>query len=427
MKHRCQAILQGKMAEKAKAEVSQIAKALTPAAEHLTPEHPTWHGGAPAEFALFFGCLAAVTRRAEYRFQAAKLVELAAELFRADAGLGLHGGLSGLAWTIQYLARPPFALDIDPEGICTRADELLLERLRGLPDARTWADYDLISGLAGQGIYLLSRLPSNKAVRALKLIITRLEATAKKMPDGIAWHTPARVLPEHQRKVAPHGYYNLGLAHGVPGVICFLAEVFERDIERKRTLALLEGAISYMLAQELPVNRISILPAWVALGRPTAPCRVAWCYGDLGASVALLNAARRTGRSDWEAESLALGHQAAGCAFRRSGVMDACLCHGAAGNGHLFHRLFRATGDKNFLHAARTHFGQALHLRGSGQKLGGYSFWTDRNNSPHAAWGPDASLLSGIAGLGLALLSATRLSAPGWDGLLLPHEAANPQ
>ncbi len=423
MKQR-EAILEGDMGEKAKAVVWQIAKALTPAAEHLTAKHPEWHGGAPAEFALFYGCLAAATGRAEYKRQAARLVELAVELFRAESGLGLHGGLAGLAWTLQFLARSPVGLAIDPEGVCAQADELLLERLLELQDSKIWTDYDLISGLAGWGIYLLSRLPSRKAMRAVRLIITRLEATAKEMARGIAWHTPARVLPEHQREVAPRGYYNLGLAHGVPGVIGFLAEAYHCRIERKRALALLEGAVAWLCSQKLRANPLSILPAWVASGQAPAPCRVAWCYGDLGAAMALLHAARRTGRNDWEGEALGLARKTALCPFRESGVIDACLCHGAAGNGHLFHRLFRATGDETFLTAARTHYGQGLRLRRSGQKLGGYSFWTSRNNSLDPAWGPDASLLSGITGVGLALLSATGRSAPGWHGLLLPPEAA---
>jgi lantibiotic biosynthesis protein len=419
-------ILDGELAKKAEATVSRIAITLARAYRSLSTAKPHWNGGAPAEFALFFGCLGAATGQAEYRRQSERLVELAAESFRASAGLGLHGGLCGLAWIIQFLARPPVSLGLDPEGVCAPADELLLDRLLELQDSRTWTDYDLISGLAGQGIYLLKRLPSRKAERALKLIIRRLEATAKQMPDGIAWHTPARTLPEHQRKIAPRGYYNLGLAHGVPGLIGFLGEAYHRRIEQKRALTLLEGAVAWVRSQKLRANLLSILPAWVAPGRPPAPCRVAWCYGDLGAAAALLHAARRAGRGDWEAEALAMGHQAASCAFRRSGVVDACLCHGAAGNGHLFHRLFRATGDEIFLAAARSHFAQALRLRGSGQKLAGYSFWTNSGSSPLAAWGPDASLLSGITGLGLALLSATHPFAPGgWDGLLLPDSPAS--
>jgi len=94
----------------------------------------------------------------------------------------------------------------------------------------------------------------------------------------------------------------------------------------------------------------------------------------------------------------------------------------ATSNGHPFHRLSRATGDEAFLAAARTHFGQALRLRGSGQKLAGYSFWTNVSNSPEPAWGPDASLLSGITGVGLALLSPGNPGAPNWDALLLLND-----
>jgi hypothetical protein len=54
-----------------------------------------------------------------------------------------------------------------------------------------------------------------------------------------------------------------------------------------------------------------------------------------------------------------------------------------------------------------------------GQKLAGYSFWTG-SKSPILGWAPDASLLSGITGVGLAILSATGLCSSDWDGLLVP-------
>ncbi len=46
-------------------------------------------------------------------------------------------------------------------------------------------------------------------------------------------------------------------------------------------------------------------------------------------------------------------------------LMDSCLSRGAAGNGRLFPRLLRATGDKTFL-TPRAQFARALPLRGSG-------------------------------------------------------------
>ncbi len=94
----------------------------------------------------------------------------------------------------------------------------------------------------------------------------------------------------------------------------------------------------------------------------------------------------------------------------------------ATSNGHPFHRLSRATGDKSFVTAARTHFGQALRLCGSGEKLAGYSFWTGRTESAEPTGEPDASLLSGPTGVGLALLSPGNPGAPNWDGLLLLND-----
>ena len=146
---------------------------------------------------------------------------------------------------------------------------------------------------------------------------------------------------------------------------------------------------------------------------------MAWCYGDLGASVTLLNAARTTGRKDWEEEALALARNAARRPFLDSDTRDACLCHGAAGNGHLFNRLFQATGAPEFRKAANLYFRKTLELRGQRSRLGGYSFWTPRRAGTTVNWHPNASFLSGLTGVGLVLLAATRPVEPGWDSLLL--------
>ncbi len=37
--------------------------------------------------------------------------------------------------------------------------------------------------------------------------------------EGVTWHTAPELLVTWQREQAPTGYYNLGVAHGVPGAI----------------------------------------------------------------------------------------------------------------------------------------------------------------------------------------------------------------
>ncbi len=107
MKQRGQTILQGEMAERARAGVSQIAKAVKRAAEHLTPEQPAWHGGGPAEFTLFFGCLAAATERPDYITKAGRFLELAARLFSANSGPTWYGGVRRLSRTVRHLSGLP--------------------------------------------------------------------------------------------------------------------------------------------------------------------------------------------------------------------------------------------------------------------------------------------------------------------------------
>ena len=411
-----QPILRGDLARKADAVIVTIARTLAKAERSLGPKQPCWHDAGPAELALFFGYLAVATSRLEHKVKAVRFLELAVQLFSAQEGLALYGGLCGLAWTIRHLEGPPVKLEIEAGELLELVDDHLLRLLR-LPSWK--GDYDVINGLVGYGVYSLARLPERTAVRTLTLIVSHLDASAERSADGISWLTPPRELTEEQRALTPQGFYNLGMAHGVPGVIGFLAEAYARGIERRRTLRLLQGTVAWVLAQKLPAGSTLLLPVWAAPGTVARPSRVAWCYGDLGASLAILNAARTTGRKDWEREALTLARTAARCPYRQSDTKDACLCHGAAGNGHLFNRLFQSTGAAEFRTAAELYFRKALELGGQRARLGGYSFWTPGRSGSNVNWHANAGLLSGLVGVGLALLAATRPVEPAWDNLLL--------
>ena len=99
-----------------------------------------------------------------------------------------------------------------------------------------------------------------------------------------------------------------------------------------------------------------------------------------------------------------------------TGVVDAGLCHGAAGLGHLFNRLYQATDEPKLADAARYWFGRALEMRSPGSAGAGFSALLE----PHSKlWRPEPGFLTGAAGVGLALLAATSDVEPAWDRLLL--------
>jgi hypothetical protein len=321
----------------------------------------------------------------------------------------LSSGLTGVGWALAHLQdRLP---GLDGEAAAAEIDEVLLHHL----DQSPWADdYDLISGLVGFGVYALERLPRPAAVACLERVIDRLTETAEHRAEGLTWWTNPAWLPAETCAMYPRGYDNLGLAHGVPGVIALLGQACAADVAVARARPLLEGAVRWLLAQQEPGG----FPALVATEAAEKPARLAWCYGDPGVAAALLGAARCVAEPAWECEALAIARRAAQRPPEQSGVVDAGLYHGAAGLGHLFNRLFQATGEPWLAEAARSWFARTLAMRWPGRGVGGSAAW-QLGDDGVPTWVADAGLLTGAAGIALALLAALTAVEPAWDRMLL--------
>ena len=367
----------------------------------------------------------------------------------------LYGGFSGVAWTAEHLYGPRFAevataetsgtaetlgtsetsevSEDDAEDPLAEIDEGLLRFL----DRSPWTeDYDLIRGLAGLGVYALERLPRPSALACLTKIVDRLAETAEHGPQGITWHTAPELLPEWQRKLFPGGYYNLGVAHGVPAVIAMLAataaaagplgeagDPAAADLAR-RARSLVEGALPWLLAQRLPPGGQSWFGTTFSPETPASESRLAWCYGDPGIAAALLVTARARGDAALEKLAVELAIAAAERPPEVSGVRDAGLCHGSAGLAHLFNRLYQETGEPRLAAASRHWFEQALDFRQPGLGLAGYrAFWME-DDGVTASWRSDAGLLEGVAGIGLAMLGGLSDFEPTWDRILMLSAAS---
>src|SRR5262249_35842253 len=120
----------------------------------------------------------------------------------------------------------------------------------------------------------------------------------------------------------------------------------------------------------------------------------------------------------WEHAGLDIALRAAQRTPDQAGVVDAGLCHGAAGLGHLFNRLAQASKEARLIDAARFWFEQTLAMSRPGQGVGGFQAWGPAPNG-ELAWWADPSFLTGAAGIGLALLAAATDVEPCWDRVLL--------
>ena len=108
-------------------------------------------------------------------------------------------------------------------------------------------------------------------VACLEQVIERLAETAEHRPDGITWVSCQEWLPPDYRQHYPQRFYNLGLAHGVPGVVALLGWACAAGVAVGKARPLLEGTVRWLLAQQTPGG----FPSGIALEKADEPARLA--------------------------------------------------------------------------------------------------------------------------------------------------------
>lgn len=394
-------ILDGDLAARALAAASDIADALTSRYDDASL------GRGKAGIAVFHAAFGDAFGRPDATERAVALLDEAiddvASAARMDASI--YGTIVGVAWAASRVGTLTGALDDEEHDI-----DRLVARLVSQP--RWPGHFDLVTGLAGLGTYALERLPRASANATLEDVVRHLAALAEQDGRGLTWRTtPGRYAPRSD--LYPGGHYDLGMAHGVAGLVAFLAAATSAGVAAAKPL--LDGAASWLAVQGvLRSGDKGRFPGVLAPDGTASPARMAWCYGDPGVAVALLAAGEALG--DGALVGLA-GDVARGCVGRveSSGVVEAGLCHGAAGLGHIFNRIGQALGDEALLDLARFWFGYALDLRGAADGVAGFP-----GDPTDPAGRASASFLQGVAGTGVALLAAALPVPPWWDAVLCP-------
>jgi lantibiotic modifying enzyme len=411
-------LLAGELAREAEASVRAIASALEPGLPEIQgPAYSSGHAG----IALFHGYFAAVHGDDRSLGLVETFIGQASDGMAENAySLGFFGGISGIAWTCHHLDRL-LTGEASPDT-AEEVDQAIAEGVRVAP--WTW-HYDLVYGLAGIGRYALDHPDRAFAAEVIRQIIQRLGELAVERDGGLTWLTPNARIPAGIGQRYPDGFYNLGLAHGVPGLIAMLGGACEAGLAGDQGRHLLEGAVTWLLANRRPDDGGSAFTYYLApmeRADDGPSSRSGWCYGDPGVAAALLGAARSVGDAGWEREAIAIAAKDCARSFAATGVVDAELCHGTAGLGHLYNRLYQATGEETFARAARGWFERTLSLRRPDEGVGGYLNWWPEIQE----WKPDPGFLTGSAGVGLALLAAISPVEPGWDGPMMLSLAPRP-
>ena len=403
-------LLDGALREQALHAVDEIAQALSDCKEL---EGPSLSGGLAGR-AFLFAELERGRPHHGHLGHAERLIQQATVALEQQPLLPwLHGGFAGIAWSVEQLGTLGVA-SVDDMG---EIDDVLRE----LTARHPWhGEYDLIRGLVGLGVYALSRLPRPAAVSSLEDVVARLDERATKDSTGVSWWTPPHHLPPHQRSLYPQGYFNMGAAHGIPAVVALLALIARAGVSEHKARELASGGARWLLSHALPDSPGARFPSSVAPGITSQPCRSAWCYGDPGVVLCLLTAAQALEDTALERATLTLAREAARRPMAHAGVKDAGICHGAAGLGHIYNRLYQVSRDELFKDVATEWFSRTLGMRRPGEGVAGFVFWSSpTGQDSDVSWTADRGLLNGATGTALTLLAACHPFSPTWDGMLM--------
>ena len=341
-------------------------------------------------------------------------------------GAGLFSGLGGLAFAGIQLSREGTRY----RRLLSSLDEAITNdvmptaaRVRNASGIST-GDFDVISGLSGIGACLLRRHREASVQVALPNITDALVSLITRDEFPPAWYTPTEFMyDEAARRTYPHGNLNCGLAHGLPGILAYLALVRKLDlplvpIERLETaIVCAAGWLARNRADDQwGINwptAVTLTPEGEGDAAQSGPSRSAWCYGAPGVARSMWLAGEAVGRSDY----CKLAVAAMEAVYRRplpARMIDSpSFCHGTAGLLAVTLRFARDTAAPVFAAESQKLTCQLLDQFQPDSLLGfrNIEYRSNQTDQP--------GLLDGAAGVAIVLLSAATGVEPTWDRLFL--------
>ncbi|UCH93777.1 MAG: lanthionine synthetase C family protein [Candidatus Aminicenantes bacterium] len=403
MKEQWEILIKDEKAKPVKEKLSEIAETLVKNVHKL--ESNIGLMGGKIGVALFYFYYAKFLGEDKFADYGVELISDVFDEINKDFTYHTHaGGLAGIGWTVEHLAQNDF-IETDTNEVLADLDPYLHKTM--IYDIRN-ENYDFLHGAVGNGVYFLSRMANEKSKDYLKELIDELDKTSHKDEDGaLKWLSTLNI--EDGTKG-----YNLSLSHGIASIIVFLGKVLETGIYNEKVSTLLNGAVQYLLKYRLDREKFSSnFPSWISESDPLTASRLAWCYGDLGISIALWQAAQSVGNKDWEKIAAhVLLDSTARKDLKENTVMDAGLCHGAAGIMHIYNRAYHYTGIDTFKELTLYWAEQTLNMATFEDGYAGYKAW---HTEKYGGWVPEPGLLEGVTGIGLALISLISDIEPKWD------------
>lgn len=288
-------------------------------------------------------------------------------------------GISGICWLLEYLNQQNS--EYQP-NMLNEVDALLTQVVQ---KDLYGEEIELLQGLSGISAYFARRALQTDQHRFYEMYLAKIMLKSVEVATGSCWEQPLKSV--FRNRPATESEYNLGFAHGIPGIIACIAPALRFPSCKAPAQKLIQHAYLWLQSHARPsACRYGYLAGDTAITRP------GWCYGDLTIAVSGLQIARLMSDAKLAKSFQALAFETITNADAYAKCDDLTLCHGHASLLVLYLKMYQLTDDHVFRLAADQHKAKLL------QELP----LLLESSSTH-----DCSFLNGLAGIGLALSSCS--------------------
>lgn len=338
----------------------------------------------------------------------------------------LYGGCSGLAFILALLSGDGTRYQKTRAQLNQYLCVQIYQQpgpLAGLPGIGEGA-YDLISGASGILLYLITLHSAEASIQAaIEQLLTYLIwlAGVDQEHQRERWYVPPEyIIAEERLQVYPDGYYNCGLAHGIPGPMAALAlawlEGYRVPGQCDALCFLSDWLLRHALTDAWGINWPDAVPLPIsysaAAWKKLPPTRAAWCYGAPGIASALWLAGlalEQPALCQTAVQALEAVLQRP-CAERR--IDSPTICHGVAGLLEICLRFAQRTESVIIHEHIPILVNQILDLFNPDFLLG------FRDEERHQLFVDQPAWLNGVPGIVLVLLAASMPVEPTWDRIM---------
>lgn len=317
------------------------------------------------------------------------------------SGASYANGAAGFCYVVTMLNKYHF-LEISLDEDLVSLDEFLFESALQLIEEQ---NLDFWHGAFGIVFYFLERLDNISIKQNTEFLIEKIIKKAITSDKGL-W-LPNIISTEDR------DFINLSLSHGQTAFLIILMQAYEKGLCRDIIPEIVRRGADFVVSQfqesDFGKDKYSFFPIKInaQTNEKTFKNRLGLCYGDLNIALLLYHASDFLGDSSLRRTADLVGLSTL---LRKNTKMtlikDAHLCHGAAGVAQCYCTLYKLTGIEAY------------------QK--GYEYWIDhtltfldQHLEENDFGNEKGSLLNGLTGIGLVLLSYVSKEKLDWEKIFL--------